>query len=212
MATDAPTAILAQVNGFCARMKSCRVKREDLMRDVRHPRRLAFTAIDLLTTIAALVILLGIAVSLARYVRASSADDLSKDILRRLDEAMARYVRQNNGQPPIAPLLIAPDQTTIDEGALDRQALVNNQFVLRLLKSFHVFSEDQFKNLPVSYYDGLTARDAWGSPIVFMPREHAAIGMAAKGWFFFSAGPDREYGTKQDNLYSYELPGVAAGP
>ena len=89
--------------------------------------------------------------------------------------------------------------------------LANNQFIVRLLKSYHAIGAEQMNNLPVSYFDGLTARDAWGSPIVFMPRDHPAIGMAAKGWFFLSAGPDRQYTSKQDNIYSYELPGIEAG-
>ena len=70
--------------------------------------------------------------------------------------------------------------------------------------------------LPMSVYDGVTLRDAWGSAIVFMPAQHPWIGMAPKGraqeaaFFFFSAGPDRLYLTRDDNLYSYET--VAGEP
>src|SRR4051812_40017207 len=51
----------------------------------------AFTLIEMLTTVAALVIVLGLMVSLARDVRHRSADHLTKDILRRLDGLVAQY-------------------------------------------------------------------------------------------------------------------------
>jgi hypothetical protein len=42
-------------------------------------------------------------------------------------------------------------------------------------------------------------------PIVFMPAMNPAIGMAPQNRrFFFSAGPDRNFLTQEDNLYSYE--------
>jgi hypothetical protein len=47
--------------------------------------------------------------------------------------------------------------------------------------------------------------DPWGSPIVFMPRQHPAIGMApGDAFFFISAGPDRLFLTHDDNFYSFE--------
>ncbi len=66
-------------------------------------------------------------------------------------------------------------------------------------------SSDTFSGLPDSIYDEAALRDAWGTPIVFMPAMHPAIGMAPRnGRFFFSAGPDRRFLTQEDNLYSYE--------
>jgi type II secretory pathway pseudopilin PulG len=171
-------------------------------------RRAGYTLVEMLTTVAALLIGLGLMVSLARHVRASSADDLTKDILRNLDLAMAHYVAANNGLPPAVPPFIADQETRVDEGALAIRAESNNQATVELLKKYHVFPAERFEDLSISYYDGQTVNDAWGSPIVFMPHMHPAVGMAAKGWFFFSAGPDRQYTTKSDNLYSYELPGV----
>jgi len=175
--------------------------------------RSGYTAIDVLTTIAALIIWLGAMVSLARHVRASSAEDVTKDLLRHLDEAMSIYISINSLPkiPPFIPENPAGNSTNplnIDESGLARLAEVNNQSVVRLLKANHVFPTERFDDLSISYYDGLTVRDAWGSPIVFMGHMHPAIGMAANGWFFFSAGPDRKYTTRGDNLYSYELPGL----
>lgn len=175
-------------------------------------RASAFTAVEMLVTVGALVIVLGMMVSVARYVRASSAEDVTKDLLGRLDQAMAQYIARNGGVPPAIPSLI-PDEpagasTSVDETAVARRAQLNNLAVVQLLRSNHVFPIDRFDDLSISYYNGLMVRDAWGSPIVFMPKQHPAVGMAAKGWFFFSAGPDRKYTTRSDNLYSYELPGL----
>ncbi len=48
-----------------------------------------FTLIETMTAIALLTIALGLMVSLSRHVRAASADELTKEILHRLDAAMA---------------------------------------------------------------------------------------------------------------------------
>jgi Tfp pilus assembly protein PilE len=171
-------------------------------------RRSGYTVVEMLTTVAALLILLGMMVSLARHVRATSAERVTKDLLRQLDDAMARYVAKNDQAAPNIVPFIADNESNVRESDLARRAQINNQAVVRLLKASHVFPVERFEDLSISYYDGTMVRDAWGSPIVFMPRMHPAVGMAAKGWFFFSAGPDRQYTTKSDNLYSYELPGV----
>jgi hypothetical protein len=174
------------------------------MRQSRH----AYTLVEMLTTVAGLVILLGMMVGLARHVRATSAEDVTKDLLRRLDEAMGQYIRDRNGGAiPAIPLFI-PQESTAEQDILTHSAEENSRRVVRLLQTNHALSADPFADLSIAYFDGSVVRDAWGNPIVFMPRMHPAIGMAAKGWFFFSAGPDRKYTTKTDNLYSYELPGL----
>ena len=50
-----------------------------------------FTLIEMLTTVAVLVIVLGLMVSLARDVRTRSAERLTKDLLNRLDTLVAAY-------------------------------------------------------------------------------------------------------------------------
>ena len=67
-------------------------------------------------------------------------------------------------------------------------------------------TDRRLSEFPVSVYDDSGLRDAWGSPIVFMPAKHPWVGTAPrdKVYFFFSAGPDRDYLTRDDNLYSYE--------
>ena len=58
----------------------------------------------------------------------------------------------------------------------------------------------------VAYYNNARILDAWGSPIVFISQLQPDLGLNVRGWFFFSAGPDRQYLTRDDNLYSYEQP------
>jgi prepilin-type N-terminal cleavage/methylation domain-containing protein len=164
-----------------------------------------FTLIETMTAIALLVILLGLMVSLARHVRAASADGLTKDVLRRLDTAMAVYV-QKYGSIPAVPEFIG-DQQLPAENMLRRSAERNDEAFIRALKLAGLLS-GTFDDLSIAYYDEVRVRDSWGSPIVFMSHMHPAIGMTPKVWFFFSAGPDRQYLTRDDNLYSYDQPVV----
>jgi hypothetical protein len=161
--------------------------------------------IETLTTVAILVIVVGLMVSLSRHLRLASTVDLTKDILHRLDAAMAAYVRQN-GTIPVVPAFIS-DQQVPPEIQLRRPAERNDEAFIRALKSAGLLT-GQFDDLSIAYYDEARVRDAWGSPIVFMSHMHPAIGMNPKGWFFFSAGPDRQYLTRDDNLYSYDQPVV----
>ena len=56
----------------------------------------------MLTTVALLIIVLGLMVSLARYVRRRSADELTRKMLVNLHAAMVEYTRQF-GPPVIEP-------------------------------------------------------------------------------------------------------------
>jgi type II secretory pathway pseudopilin PulG len=170
---------------------------------------LAYTLVEMLTTVAVLIVLLGLMVSLARYVRGQSAERLTKDLLVTLDHLMAQYVNSTGGKPPeFAPFL--PADASVDhlpdELSLDRLARTNNSDVIRILRGQRdLAAAAAFKKLPISIYDEVTIRDAWGSPIVYMPHMHPLIGMPfGDVYFFFSAGPDRKFLTRDDNLYSYE--------
>jgi hypothetical protein len=87
---------------------------------------------------------------------------------------------------------------------------------VRTLKSQVDLSGTVFSDLSIANYNEVNVLDAWGMPVVFMPHQNPLVGMAAGDRsFFFSAGPDRRYLTRQDNLYSYEsgVPlGEAEGP
>jgi type II secretory pathway pseudopilin PulG len=165
-------------------------------------RASAFTVIEMLTTVAVLIIVLGLMVSLARHVRQSSEAELTRKLLFALDRAIEQYQRQNGSIPPVTPL-IAEGDAPADELALQRTARLNNVEVIRALRRQQSLPDSVFRELSYAYDPG-ALRDAWGNPIVFMATQHPAIGMA-RGSFFFSSGPDRQYLTRDDNLYSYEI-------
>ncbi|MGA2582748.1 MAG: type II secretion system protein [Tepidisphaeraceae bacterium] len=168
-------------------------------------RRAGFTIVEMLTTVAVLIIVLGLMVSLARHVRAASAEQSTRDILHQLDEAMAIYIQRNDGQLPDVPLLLSDNINVPAENELKLAALRNNQAFVRALNNAGLLA-GRFDDLSIAYFDETQVRDAWGTPIVFMPHMHPAVGMNPRGWFFFSAGPDRQFLTREDNLYSYEQP------
>src|SRR6185295_14335976 len=93
------------------------------------PRR-AFTLVEMLTTVALLIIVLGLMVSLARYVRSRSAEDLTRRILLNLHTAMLDYTRQY-GAPSIKPFI--EGSWTADEGSLGKSADLNNRQVVQFL-------------------------------------------------------------------------------
>jgi type II secretory pathway pseudopilin PulG len=187
--------------------------------------RPAFTLIEMLTTVAVLIIVLGLMVSLARYVRDRSAQQLTRNLLRQLDRLMGEYVAANEQSLPAVAALIPPSLPLADEETIQNRASLNNQDFVRALRQRIALAlrsaaaqtndraQQRLGELPVWAYDEVSLRDAWGSPIVFMPHEHPRIGMAPRGRpsFFFSAGPDGKYLSRDDNLYSYETPSLPAG-
>lgn len=165
----------------------------------------------MLTTVAALVIVLGLMVSLARDVRHRSADHLTKDILRRLDGLVAQYRKNCLPGVPIEQKRMYPIVKRFDppiEGeeaaGLADAALENNKDLVRTLQGFLDVNKE-LNDLSIGNYNSVSLLDSWGSPIVYMPAQHPRVGMApANRSFFFSAGPDRKYLSRSDNLYSYE--------
>ena len=89
----------------------------------------------------------------------------------------------------------------LDEQTLRHNAEENNRSVVSLLRSEGLLADESFGGLPQSIYNDAMLRDAWGSPIVFMPSMHPGIGMAPQDKpFFFSAGPDQRYLTQENNF------------
>ena len=167
-----------------------------------------FTLLEMLTTVAVLVILLGLMVSLARYVRNALAVEVTKDLLHKLDGLMQQYQANHGGAIPQVSPFIPPavlEGQRLDEQELQKNAERNNREFVRILRNEGLLSDESFGGLPQSIYNDATLRDAWGSPIVFMPSRNDSIGVAPQDRsFFFSAGPDRQYLTQDNNLYSYE--------
>jgi hypothetical protein len=177
----------------------------------------------MLTVVAGLIIVLGLMVSLAWDVRRQSSERLTKGLLVKLDLMMTQYIARHKQMPQVTALVEgrpagpaasqpsrlpargAEDELPDEETLLAAAELNNRDFVLALRSEAAGPSPELFGPLAGSMYDEVTLRDAWGTPIVFMPAMHPAIGMALGNRpFFLSAGPDRMFRTLEDNLYSYE--------
>src|SRR6185369_3004102 len=109
-----------------------------------HPKRRGFTLIEMLTTVAVLVIVLGLMVSLARDVRNRSAERLTKDLLRRLDLLVAQYRsrslkglsdEEKKSYPVVRPLLGVEPIDLGDEARQLKNALDNNRQLVFTLKT-----------------------------------------------------------------------------
>lgn len=169
-----------------------------------------YTLVEMLTTIAILVIVMGLMVSLARRVRAQSAESQTKNLLRGLDLVMGQYLDRFHQLPVIYPF-VPPglkEGQPLDESQLQTNAFRNNRELrLVLLRQLNNSNRAMVADQLLSRNDDIV-RDAWGMPIVFMPTFHPAVGMAPNNRFFFlSAGPDGHFLTRDDNLYSYESAG-----
>jgi type II secretory pathway pseudopilin PulG len=174
-------------------------------------KRKGFTLLEMLTTVAVLILVLGMMVSLAHYVRNELAVEATKDVLHRLDTMMQQYAARQ-GHLPAIEAFIPPGlaQTDLpDEQILQQTAVGNNRGFVAALREAGILQDESFGGLPQSLYNDMMIRDAWGSPIVFMPAMHEGIGIALENRpFFFSAGPDQLYLTQENNLYSYEKEGL----
>jgi type II secretory pathway pseudopilin PulG len=169
------------------------------------PRRRGYTLVELFLTLAVLMIVLGLMRNLANRVRTESADRLTRQLLAQLDQAMADYRTRYGELPPIQP--VAEPGQVPTESALQILAKQNNADFVRYLNlsAMAKHSKPGDDALAESFNAGVV-EDPWGSPIIFMPQQHPAIGMGVSGdvFFFASAGPDRQYLTHDDNFYSFE--------
>ena len=184
-----------------------------------------FTLIEVLVTVAALIIVLGLMANLARSVRRQASEEQTKYLLKTLTELLDKYTARNSGQlPRVSPFLpglettppgpsegrrAALDLPLPDEPRLREAARANNRDAVAALRieagpRIDIFGPTGADAAGAPGYDRLP--DAWGRDIVFMPRGHPAIGTALEDRpFFFSPGPDGNYHTLEDNLYSYEI-------
>jgi type II secretory pathway pseudopilin PulG len=184
----------------------------------------AFTLIEVLVTVASLIIVLGLMASLARSVRRQASDRQTKSLLMTLGVLLDKYVARHDRLPTVTPF-VSTARSATGSGASDRAAAAdgdplpdepqlrdaaraNNRDVVAALRTEAGPSVDIFG--PAGGPRGAPGDDrlpdAWGRDIVFMPRGHPAIGTALQDLpFFFSAGPDGRYQTLEDNLYSYEI-------
>jgi type II secretory pathway pseudopilin PulG len=172
-------------------------------------RNRAYTLVELFLTLAVLMIVLGLMMNLSNRVRRESCDRLTRQVLARLTALMGEYQKTYNALPPVQPLLQSGPPPA--EPALQLLAGQNNQQFVQYLNLIPLAHAHAAEDAPLAESFGQSAastgllQDPWGSPIVFMPQQNPAIGMApGDASFFFSAGPDRMYLTREDNVYSYE--------
>jgi hypothetical protein len=135
-------------------------------------------------------------VSLARFVRDRSADQLTRELLQFLEDVTREYVGRT-GHLPDVPAILAADDLRGAEPAVEAAARANNaKFVEQLRGDLarveirnlgtaaegashsHLRAQAPIGSLPISLYNERTLADAWGNPIVFMADQHPAIGMA----------------------------------
>jgi hypothetical protein len=94
------------------------------------------------------------------------------------------------------------------ERLLLENAKVQSQVLVRAL-GIGVRPEDRSAALggvSAMMFDGTSLLDPWGRPIAFLRAGRPEIGTATGDVpFFFSAGPDGLYLTRDDNVYSYEV-------
>ena len=167
----------------------------------------------MLTTVAALVIVLGLMVSLARYERRRSAENFTRDdVLARLDALLSRHdivenkaLQQALADPDLVPRLVRGTTHEPEEPVLQHNARINNEEFVKTFKKY--VGPKVFNDIPLSLYNPAanTLVDAWGTPIVYMPAGALNVGITPQSRsFFLSAGPDRKFSSVVDNLYSYE--------
>src|SRR5438093_12405763 len=108
----------------------------------------------MLTTVAALVIVLGLMVSLARYERRRSAENFTRDdVLARLDALLARRdivenkaLQEALADPNTVPRLMRPSPREPEEPVLQHNAAANNTEFVKVFKRF--VGPKAFNDLP----------------------------------------------------------------
>ena len=167
------------------------------------PRPRGYTVVELFLTVAVLMMVLGLVVNLANRERSDALDRRTRRQLQRLAVAVGRYAAAHGGALPAVTPLVDPDPTAeLSERAVHSAAVLNADAVRRALGW-----------PPPADPSTDPLADPWGTPIAFMPRQSPLIGMAPGDRFFFvSAGPDRQFLTRADNVYSYDDPAAPTPP
>ncbi len=181
---------------------SCRVSRRGL------------ASADVLVVVAIIGLLLGVATSLARQAREDVRHGRVIDVFRTLEAARLGYADAFGANPDI-PAFLPPGTEQLSEEELGLEVMtarsVRNNVVAveRLLP--YVVDLDPLRRLPTLRFDGQRLLDPWGQPIVYDAGGTGLLGTARNDSpFFLSAGPDRDYRTRGDNLYSYEHVGASS--
>jgi type II secretory pathway pseudopilin PulG len=146
--------------------------------------------VELVATLLALVIFATLAIELAASVRRRSGEQATAAQIARVQAAAAAYRQQHGTWPNVLLMLSATERDAASPVLAARAELAAEQLA------------DALKIDP--------PRDVWGSPIVLVTLPHRALGLSPGGDpFLMSAGPDGNYLTRGDNVYSYEAATVS---
>ena len=181
---------------------------------LRRAGRSGLSLSELLLVLLGLGLVLGLVVSLARRVRREASHRLAERVLIDLERSLADYARRNGGAvPAVVPLLPSGRGEPAASEVAARALRNNRQAVAALdLRRSGQDGDDASDALDALglLFDGETLRDPYGTPIAFLAGFDPRVGMAGGDRpFFVSAGPDGDFLTRGDNLYSYE---AAADP
>jgi len=171
-------------------------------RQHRHnpPRRAGFSIIELMVVVAIILILVGIGVVGISQFNAAAEQDVCREIMATALAAMTEYQAQTRGQIP--------------GGDADTSGGDVEEFVTDI-KLFDDAETHLDKLASNGYYVGTTIVDPWGSALKYYtqnidadasggPDNNANLKAYSKP-FFVSAGPDGDFDTDEDNVYSFEI-------
>ena len=193
-------------------------------------RTAGFVLVEILLIAAVLWIAIGLLISLSRHVRSRSAESDTARMLWKAHLALSRAQSaqaSTDGATGIVssstvaeasavgglPKPLGLDELAIASPKTVRQTLDGHNRVLvhALLQSMpddeanDPRSQVAWARLSRSMFDGQTLRDAWGTPVVLARGDDQRLGLApGRRDYCLSAGPDRNFLTRDDNLYSFE--------
>lgn len=207
----------------------------------QHPRgraKRAFSLIEMLIVIGLVILLASITVVVGQSVIAKSKIDQCRQLLSTLDATLTEYQAERGGIPPfVLRAYVPPDGLSSNASKSRREVAVYLDQVKGFTgidkqlgtidSSFLVKRQQIFADLAGYQYAGTltddvrpSVRDPWGMEILYIhPNAQNDVAFRVLGKpvnerpYFMSAGPDEEYETLEDNVYSYEVikPGANNG-
>lgn len=144
------------------------------------------TVLELCAFVSVVAVLLGGMVSLARHLRSRSAEALTRERI----EVLSRQVQPFWNDPE----LNRPMPKSLNESDLRVWAETNNARLTAILSKADIWVRPEL------------FLDAWGTPIALVTQGGRQLGIPLNDSpFLVSAGPDRQFASLGDNLYSYDL-------
>ncbi len=199
----------------------------------RLPRRRAaraFSLIEMMIVISLVILLAAITVVVGRSVIGKAKVDQCRQVLQALDATLTEYQAERGGIPPFQiRAYLPPSGLNAVEAKTRREVAVYiaqvkgftgiDKQLGTIDASFLVKREQIYTDLAGYPYAGqvpdderASVRDPWGMEILYI-HPNADNDDAFKLFgrpvnerpYFMSAGPDGEYETLEDNIYSYEV-------